>query len=319
MDRREFLTAGATLAIAVAGGCTGCARAPAAALRMRPTTDREIAERVTYRLHEGSSPGYRLVAGAVENGSATAEGTDPPLPANRSVVYDGAVYRLGREVVDSVPATAFSFTLDPVDGSVSESETVGFEDLPAVDREKLAARGWADGDPLGVGSSLRYREREVPESALVPEPDRPVIVWDDETSGRFEVDGSRETSLKTYRYRAEQVDPSAEAYGAEVRERYAFALSGLSSAERDIVSQAIEDEGGYYVPGGEKPPDAVWNLARRFRPREEVRSAWEDDEDGRTVPGVDGTYLVRYDGEVYWTEIRVSREAFTTTASDEWL
>ncbi|NHN61211.1 MULTISPECIES: hypothetical protein [Halorussus] len=317
MDRREFLASGATLAIAVAGGCTGCARAPAASLHMEQITDAGIAEKVTYRLDEGPSERNRLVADAVENDSATVGDTDPPLPANRSVVYDDAVYRLSREVVASAPATAFSFTLDPVDESVSESETVRFEDLPAVDREKFAARGWADGGFLGVGSSLRYREGEISESALVPEPEHSVIVWNAETRGRFEVDGSRETSLKTYRYEAEQVNPSAEAYGATIRERYAFELSGLSSEERDVVSQAIEDEGGYYVPGGEKPPDAVWNLGERFRSQEEVRYAWEDDEDDSPSGRVDGTYVVRYDGEVYWTRIRVSREGFTTTASGE--
>lgn len=317
MDRREFLASGATLAVAVAGGCTGCARAPAASLHMEPTTDAEIAERVTYRLDEGSSERYRLVADAVENDAATVKDTDPPLPANRSVVYEDAVYRLSREVVDSAPATAFSFTLDPVEGSVAERETVRFEDLPAVDREKFAARGWADGDFLGFGSSLRYRESEIPKSALVPDPEHSVIVWDAETKGRFEVDGSRETSVKTYRYNAEQVNDSAADYGAKIRERYAFELSGLSSGERDIVSQAIEDQGGYYVPGGEEPPDAVWDLAEQFRSQEEVRYAWEDDEDDSPSGRVDGTYVVRYDGEVYWTRVRVSREGMTTTATED--
>ncbi|MFC4451774.1 hypothetical protein [Halorussus aquaticus] len=316
MDRREFLATGATLTVAAFGGCTGCARMPAASLQMESITDAEIAEKVTHELEDGASDRRRLVADAVENGSATVEDVDPPLAANKSFVYEGSVYRLSHEVVESVPATTFHFTLDPVEGSVAESETVRYADLPAVDREKFAENGWDDGSFLGFGSSLLYLDREIPDSALVPDPERPVVVWDSETKGRFEVDDSRSTELKTYRYAAEVVDSSAERYGAEVRERYAFALSGLTSAERDIVRQAVETEDGYRVPPDETPPDAMWKLAKRFRPHEEVRYAWEDEEDAGGSGRIDGSYLVRRDGEVYWTSVHVSRDQFTTTANE---
>lgn len=317
MDRREFLAAGATLAIATAGGCTGCAKAPATSLRMVPLSDYETAEEVTQRV-DGDDE-RRLVREAVENGSATAEGTDPPFPEDRAFVYENAVYRLSREVVDSTSATRFHFTLNPAEESVPESETVRFADLPAVDRETFAARGWADDPFLGFGSSILYLDGDISDSALVPEPDRPVVVWDSETKGRFEVDDSHETDLKRYRYESEQVHASAEEYGAQVRERYAFELSGLTDAERDIVSEAtVPDD--FSVPYGESPPDAALKLANRFRQHETVQYAWEDAE-GESVSDssgsgrIDGTYLVRYDGDIYWTNVQVSREFVTTTES----
>ncbi|WP_135854012.1 hypothetical protein [Halorussus salinus] len=327
MDRREFLASGATLAIATAGGCTGCARAPATSLRLEPISDYEIAREVTYGL-EGSSDRRELVADAVENGSAAREATEPPFPENRSFVYRDSVYRLSREVVETTDATTFHFTLNPADGSVSESETVRFEELPAVDRETFADRGWADDPFLGFGSSLLYLDSEIPDSALVPDPDRSVIVWDPETKGRFEVDDSYEDDLKEYRYESEEVHSSAEQFGAEVREEYAFELSDLSEAEREILDEAIVPD-DYSVPADENPPDAALKLATRFRPHDEVRYAWEESDEGAGdadagdegadesggTGRIDGIYLLRYDGEVYWTSVQVARDLVTTTES----
>jgi len=318
MDRREFLAAGATLAIATAGGCTGCAREPATSLRLEPISDYEIAREVTYSL-EGAADRRELVADAVENGSATREATEPPVPENRSFVYRDSVYRLSHEVVETTDATTFQFTLNPAEESVPESETVRFEDLPAVDRETFAGRGWADDPFLGFGSSLLYLDSEIPDSALVPDPERSVIVWDSETKGRFEVDDSYETDLKEYRYESAEVHSSAEEFGAQVREEYVFELSGLSEAEREILDEAIVPD-DYSVPADENPPDAALKLATRFRPHEEVRYAWEESDEGagEETAGrdrIDGTYLLRYEGEVYWTSVQVAREFETTGES----
>lgn len=315
MDRREFLAAGASAAIAFGGGCTGCAQSPSASLRMDPVTDAGIARRVTYRIEaDEDDERYRIAAEAVEDGSTTVEGTEPPLPENRPFVHDGAVYGLSLDVTSSVPATSFSFTLDPVEGSAPDDETVRYGDLPAVDREKFARNGWADGGFLGFGSSVLYLDGEIAESALVPEPEHPVIVWDGGTKGRFEVGGSYDTRLETYRYRSRVVDPSASAFGAEVRDRYAFALQGLTAAEREVVREAIEAEYGYSVDPDETPPDAVWRLADRFLPHEEVRPVWEwGDEGGSGDRDGDpsGEYVVRYGGEVYWTSFRVPERTAT--------
>lgn len=322
MDRREFLATGATLAIAAAGGCTGCAQMPTASLRMDAISDAEIAEKVTHDLESEDSLRYQLVSDAVENESETVEDTEPPFPANRSFVYDGSVHRLSHEVVESKPATVFRFTLNPADETVTDDESIRYENLPAVDRKNLDY----DGSFLGFGSSMLYLDSEISESVLVPDPQYSVIVWGEDDRGRFEVDGSHSTELKTYRYESEQVHPSAEQFGEQVRQKYEFTLSGLSDAEREIVREAIDSEQGYTVPPDESLPDSVWRLAKRFRTHEEVRRAWEDgaeNEAGESVdggdtettpaPSIPGTYLVRYEGEVYWANVYVTREMTTAT------
>lgn len=302
MDRREFLAAGATLAATVAGGCTGCARSPTASFSMTAVTDAEIARKATEDF-SADSEGYRFVREAVENGSATVRDTDVRIPADVPFVHDDAVYRLSHEVVASEPATSFSFTLNLAEGNFTESETVRYEQLPEIDRAKLDLGA----DPfLGFGSSLLYTREEIPESMLVPEPEYPILVWDEDTRGRFEVGGSSDTALNTYRYVSEQVAPSAAAYGRRLREEVGFKLSGLSDGERRIVEQAVENEHGYTVPSDESPPDALWRLAERFRPRRGVH------DDPGDSPSMSGTYVVRYEGSWYWTGFYVDGSAFTS-------
>lgn len=226
-------------------------------------------------------------------------------------MYDGAVYELSHEVVASEPATTFSVTLDPADGDVGDDETVRYGDLPAVDREVFERRGWDDPGFLGFGTTVLYLRADVPDSALVPEPERPVVVWDGGTRGRFEVDGSYDTELKTYRYEAERVRESAAALGADTRAAYAFELSGLTDAEAEVVEEAIAGDHGYAVPPDESVPEPMRGVAERFRSEPQVRSTWAN-EDGDERPSVTGSYLVRYGGEVYWTHVYLTPELTPT-------
>lgn len=264
MNRREFLASGAALSLAVAGGCTGCAASVNASLSMEAVTDAEIGERVTSGYHiEESNPRYDVVTDTVANGTATPNGTEPPLANGTSVAYDGSVYELRYEIIESRPATRFTITLNPVDGDPDPAEVVEYDALPEVDRRTFEERGF-DGDFLGFVTGLLYLDSELPESALVPEPERSVIEWPDGTRGRFSVDGSAERPLETYRYTATTLYESTVDLGATVRERYAFALTGLSDAERAIVEEAAGGE--YLVPPDEEPPGAMRRLAARFRP-----------------------------------------------------
>lgn len=309
MKRRELLVTGTTLAIAASGGCTGCARAPTASLRMTETDGLGIARQVTLPLEEAGSPESNLVVDAVENGSTLVNDTEPRFPAERPFVYEGSVYQLTYTTVRSRPARVFQFTLDPAEEEVPESEVIAFDALPAVDREKFTSRG-LDEDPfLGFGSTLLYFEPEIPESALVPQPDYPVIEWEGATRGRFTVDGSYETEVKTFRYTSEQVHPSAREFGRSVQDRYEFTLSGLTEGERAIVTEAIEEEHGWVVPPDESPPTALYSLIERFSRQEEVRQVWEDEADRSENPS--GSYIVRYEGTLYWTGFSVGRDVLT--------
>lgn len=339
MDRRSFLAAGATLAIGVTGGCTGCAQASTAKLSMEAMTNEEIAERATRSGNlDPSNSRYEFVQRVVENDSVTVEDTEPRYPENRPFVFDGGVYRLSLDIVDSDPATNYRFTLDPVDGdSSTDGDTVGdsevrggesvrYEELPEVDRRNFAERGLDDPDRLGYSSSMLYTNEERSESVLVPDPEYSIIVWDEDTRGRWTVDGSVATSLQTYRYDSEVVRESAAAYGAAIREEYAFELSGLSEAERDVVTRAIE--GGHVVPPDESPTDAFWTLAERFGRRDEFhrddedRTADDRTSDDRSADDmtsddtpVSGTYIVRYERTVYWTRVRAPARGSTTNAA----
>jgi hypothetical protein len=306
MKRREFLVTGATLSIAASGGCTGCAPAPKANLDMVETDDLGIARKVTF-YEDG--PIEDFYANVVETGTAVVNDTEVPYPANRSFVYEDAIYQLSYDITESRPAQVFPFTLNPAEGAVDESAVIRFEDLPNVDRQKLASRG-LDEDPfLGFGSTLLYYEPEVSQSALVPEPDYPVIEWDDETRGRFTVDGSYDETVDTYRYAVEQVHPSAARFGRSIRERHEFRLFGLSDGERTIITEAIENERGWVLMPNESPPDALYSLIDRFSRREEVLREWEDEND--RTEGPSGNYIVRYDGTVYWTRFGVDLNALT--------
>lgn len=312
MNRRSFLAAGATLAIGTTGGCTGCAQMPTAWVSMEPVTDEEIAERATHS--EDLTPSnsrYRFVEPVVNDESVTDEGTEPTVPQNHTVVFDGAVYRLTHEVVATEPATSYPFTLNPVDGEVADDETIRYDDLPEVDRQKFEERGLDDPGFLGFGSTILYTQDEREASLLVPDPNFSVIVWGDDTRGRWSVDDCYDTALKTYQYTSEVVHKSAAAYGAAIREEHALALSGLSAGEREIVREAIED--GYAVEPDGSPPDAFWHLAERFGGHDEYRRDGEGSDDDTPVSG---TYLVRYDGTVYWTRVRAPEREMTTDSDD---
>lgn len=299
MHRREFLATGAALAVAATGGCTGCARAPSAALRMAPVTDPEITRRAIDSFENPDSERRALVGQVAADGSATVEARDPPLPAGEPILYEDAVYRLSRTVVDTRTVREFAVTINPVrdDEDVPDAETVRYADLPAVDREVLAARGFDDARPPGIGTTLTYPPDTVDESALVPEPERPVVVWPDGPA-RITVDDSFEVQLTTYRYTGERV-ASAAAYGGDLREQFGFRLSGLSGPQREIVTEAIEADHGYTIPPEEDVPATFRELAERFRPHATVP-------DGETG-SVDGAYVLRYEGETYWSEIRAER------------
>lgn len=319
MNRREFLATGAALSIAATGGCTGCAASPTASLSMESVTDEEIARHVASALEADSdNRRYVLIRETVENGSATRKATRPLVREGNPVVYDGGVYDIHYRVVESTPATTFSITLNPVDGDPDPAEVVSYDALPEVDRRKFAERGW-DGEFLGFGTGLLYLDSEIPQSTLVPEPEQPVIEWPDGTQGRFSVDDSYEDPLKTYRYTPETLYESAARLGAMLRKQHAFTLGGLSGAEREIVEQATgELEESYVVPPDEEPPEAMRQLATRFRDREEVRHLSERDgnsagSDGQEERRVSGSYLVRYEDKVYWTELWIEELTLTST------
>lgn len=318
MRRRALLSSGIALlplagclsALPDAGGAAGSnlvAEAPTASLSMEVIDAAEIPTRVLYTVTPEYGNGERTPEAALldrieREGTASTAGTEPPLPRDRPLAYEDTVYRLAYGVTEETPATRFSVKVDIVNGDEREGRTVEFSDLPAVDREVFRRRGLADGEVIGIGTTLLYTDDEAERSALVPETDVSVIEWDSGSEAEWVVDDAYETTLNTYRYTVEETTPAREV-GARLRHRFEWDLSGLTDAEREIVGAAIDDR--YVVGPDETPSPALESLVERFRPHDrvqEARSEYRDD--------VSGPYLVSYDGELYWTGLSVRPSAF---------
>ena len=99
---------------------------------------------------------------------------------------------------------------------------------------------------------------------------------------------TRPATIRRYRYEVTQVAADGESLGRRYVERYRFALTGLTDAERDVVEQAID--GGYYEGSAS---DAFESLVRELRRHDRVG---EEESDGEQ-------YIVRYEGTDYWTEV----------------
>jgi hypothetical protein len=298
MQRRRFLATAA--ALTVTAGCVDspldrdlAAEVPTASLSMAALSDAEIARTLAH----GELPDEEraMVAEVVDEGTATfAWHQEPPVHTSRPVVHDGVVYDLSWTETDSRPVTNYAVTIDIPQTTPEPSETVRFADLPAADRAVFEREGFADAGPIGVGTTFTYTPAQESASVLVPDPEYRYIRWEDGETAEWVVDDGWDGEQKRYRYEAERVATAAE-YGADVRETYAFGLSGLTDPERDIVDEAIDSEHGYTVPTDATPSPALERLVDRFREQDEV--AVHDEPN----PGPSGRYLVEYDGETYWT------------------
>lgn len=323
MHRRTVLATATTVLPVAVAGCAGLPvpsglnngperdpvshadSIPAASVQMTAMDNADIGRRHA-RFVGNELPRRFIIQRAVTTGSILIDAVNQPVRVAKPWLYDGRVYRVAYEIENERPATKYFWTLD-APGKSDDEATVPFEDLPWLDRKQFWLIGLADGVPTDgqlydvdprESEEFVYANADRAESALVPTPERPVIVWGPDRRARFSVTGSASTdrTLKTYRYTADQLAPSAAAYGQQLRERYAFVLSGLSAAEREIVEQAI-DEG--YAEWEESPPDAFWSLAETFRQHEAVEPY---------RAGVTGAYLVSYEGQVYWTRVIVRKD-----------
>lgn len=289
MRRRTVLALALVALLAGLGGCSA-----EGSLSMQPVDDAGLAEAASEPLPSDGPPGAdRDVARrAVENGTATAVGDRPPVDVTLPYRHDGRFYALDYGENGTEPGYDVGIRIDynasSVDGTV-----VDYRDLPAVDREVLSFLVSRDrpgeerlepGYDVGVGAT--YTEADAESSVLVPTQAYDAVRYEGEVYP-IGVESERET-LTVYRYEATVVAESAAAYAAQLRDRYAFELSGLSDAERDIVEGALNDT--YYIEDSDD--EAFASLVDRFRSHEPVA---EDD--------IYGRYVVRYEGQLYWAEL----------------
>ena len=307
MHRRQVLAATAAL-LPAAAGCVGSPAGsgnladplemPTATLSMDAVGDAAVAAEFAH--HELPDDERALLARVVDEGAATVGWyQEPPLHTGRPLLHEGVVHRLSRTVVERRPATNYAVKVDIPQTTPDEAATVRFGDLPAADRAVFEREGFAGGEVVGVGTVFTYTPGQEADSVLVPEPEYDYVAWSDGTTAEWVVDDSWTTEQRRYRYQAERVATASE-YGAGIRREHAWTLEGLPAAEREIVRTAIEEEQGYTVASEATPSPAFESLVDRFRPHDEVAVHREPD------PLVGGQYLVRHEGSVYWTELRVS-------------
>jgi hypothetical protein len=288
MDRRTVLGFALVALLAITAGCSADG-----SLRMQPVDDEGLADEASNDLAEQRPDrDSNIVTRAIQNGSATAVDDRPPVDEELPFRYQGRFYDLSYTEAGTEPGYDVGVEIDYNASSV-DGEVVDYADLPAVDRRALAylvQREWARGDTLqpgyDFGTGTVYTEEEAATSVLVPDQEYDAIRYEGEVYP-IGVDAGEET-LTVYRYEATQVAESHEAYAADLRDRYEWELSGLNESERDIVESALNDT--HYV---EESDDAAFaSLVDRFRAHESVEAV-----DYR------GSYVVRYDGQLYWAEM----------------
>ncbi|WP_313691683.1 hypothetical protein [Halorarum halobium] len=280
------------VAVALLAGLSGCSAA--GSLHMTAVNDTELAAEASRDLPDSDErPAVRyreIVETAVENGSATANDTAPFVePGGPPYAVDGAYYDISAEPVGNHTERMVDVKVD-YNGS-TDGPAVAYEDLTPADRALLDTLlpPPADHSPTAgydLGSGQRYTRAEANESVLVSG-EYDAVHYEGE---RYPIAvDSTDVTVTTYRYTATEIAPSAEAYASDLRETYRFELSGLSEAERGVVSEAIESS--YYAESTDD--EAFRSVMERFRAVEGVR-----------VDEYGGSWVVEYRGAVYWAELQ---------------
>ena len=282
MERRQFLASGtALLSVAVAG----CGH-PNVVLDLEAASDEDIADEVSTTAEPGTEE-YQVLTSARDDSAATRSGRRELFDRTNAVRVDGTFYEVSETRVESSEATVYSvdvaFNPDDTKAEVGE---VAYDDLPAFDREQLSFivddREPADEEDnvnVEYGSAETVGDR----SALVPDPQYDIVTHE---GNRYRVAvGSRTVSEGKYRYEVTEVAPDIETFADQIRERYLFALTGLSEAEREVIEEAID--GAYY-----EDDDAFRSVTDRVR-----------DHEGLNVDDSYGTWLLSYEDSEYITYV----------------
>lgn len=283
MRRRQFLASGtALLSVAVAG----CGH-PSVVLDMDDATGADIADEVSIS-PDPESAEYTAVSAAIENGSATRRGRYELFDRTDTVRIDDAFYEVSETVLESSEVTVYEVRIDfdPGDSTAEIGET-DYEELPAVDRQRLEPIISDDNPPSGDGYDVGVGYGTADEvgdgSVFVPERQYDIIVHNGD---RYRVTVSTRMTTETkYRYEATEVASGVDSFADQIRDQYLFTLTGLSEAEREVVEEAID--GGYF-----QDDEAFRSVTDRIREHEGVE-----------VTDSYGTWLLAYEQVEYLTYV----------------
>jgi hypothetical protein len=293
MRRRTVL---ATACSATLGWLAGCSSGGSdmslritAVLTAQPVSDADIAEKVI-----GSPPpDTDFLDDLLADGSATVLDSLPAMDGDENrFVYDGTVYSIS-STVESVVGTRYLLTVERASDSPVEYR---FDDLPAVDRERLEPL--IDSSTLGVSRPATYSAAERAESVLASRVGETVVIATDRR--HLGVTLSEPKDVEQYRVTVSNTEPAAPV-GRRIRSEYGFELSGLSPETEEIFETAV-NEGTYRIDASEEPSAAFRSLVDRLTAHRAVRS--------RRSETIDRWYVVQFAGEHYWVQIVLDRAKF---------
>lgn len=284
MRRRQVLAGGAALLSVPLAGCGH----PPVVLDMTEATASDITDRVTLRADPRSDE-YTVLRSAVENGTATRTGRYELFDRTNTVRYNNSVYEVSETQLSSSEVTVYDVRIDlnPTE-TTAERGTIAYEELPAVDRRRLGgiltAEAPPDNDGYDVGTGYGSAAEVGTGSVFVPDQQYDILIYE---GNRYRVDVEAETAPQAaYRYEVSEVATTIEAFAESVRAQYLFTLTGLTAAEREVVTEAVET-GGYY-----EDTEAFQSVGTRIR-----------DYEGLTVDDSYGTWLLEYEGTNYLTYV----------------
>jgi hypothetical protein len=254
---------------------------------MDDTTATDIADEVSMSPGPESAE-YTVASEAIENGSATRRGRNELFDQIDTVRIDETFYEVSETPLESNEVTVYEVRIDfdPAD-STAEIGEIAYEELPAVDRQRLDPIISDDNPPSGDGYDVGIGYGTAAEvgdgSVFVPERQYDIIVHDGD---RYRVTVSTRTTTETkYRYEATEVASGVDSFADQIRDQYLFTLTGLSEAEREVVEEAID--GGYF-----QDDEAFRSVTDRIREHE-----------GIEVTDSYGTWLLAYEQVEYLTYV----------------
>lgn len=292
MKRRSVLRIGVVLLLVLLAGCSA-----AGSLDMQHMADdAELAEQLSRSttIVEAESVRHRQVARqAIRNGSTTVESPNPVVEPGLPFAYEQQYYNVSGTVIDQQPGTAVTLEID-YNGTAPSNATVPYSEISVRDRALLDGvlppRTDRRTDGYDFGTSATYNETEGNRSVLLTE-EYDAIRYEGSTYP-VTIRDTRSVTIDIYRYTASVVAPSNTEYANQLREAYLFTLSGLSDTERSVVEQATNDT--YYADSDND---------------ENFRSVLETFQQQKAIQENEyrGTWLVRYDGEVYVADLSYER------------
>ena len=304
VQARPVVVAAATLCLVALAGCGQ----PAGSLSMDPVNDTELAGKASTQISEEdvTAPedrdrGVRILRQAVKNDPATVAATEPPHRANETVYQTGdRFYTLSYTAVNTTTGRQVTYRLDK-NATANETDKnsltiADYDDLPPVDQAMLHSTvSYLSKDSLeedevrpgGVEEEQIYSPAELNRSAIAG--GQYDVVRYEDTLIQLEVVSNVSQPLTVYRYRPMPVADGVGPYSACLRDTYAFKLNGLDSDTRAVVTEATDE-----TYRAENTSDAAFrSILDRFHDHTAVSATDQS-----------GSWLVRYDGQLYWANLR---------------